>query len=409
MGTAPIDILFSMRSSWIQIGALWGALLTQPGCDDGADPEKGTVDATGQAELMDAGEAQVDAGGGEDANTDDDGGLIPEADAALQTDAAVEADAEAEADAARPEPRVVFVAAGWGGRRITSCDGGRTWIQDTQAAPEAEDDWHRSYTPKGLVFAGGRFLFLTGWGADSQIQHSSDGLSWSTAQLDTSYAAVGWSGDRFVAVSTWVIAESEDAERWIRLEDPPLPEYSRAGLIQESVQAVGADGSAQFKRPEDPAWRTMAACEGMRHGHIGFEGGFAASPDRLISVGHDGDTCAVDLTSGEALGIGQIGTPVPGPPVWFNDAFHVATGDQLHRSADGLNWTATPLPEGVRFELLARAPSGSPLVGVAQSGDQFYFSEEGQTWQQAQAPEGNGLLYVVAGEVQDFTNCPSED
>lgn len=337
------------------------------------------------------------------------------------TDASTSRDAAAERDAGDhdggtlvgrdggppPEGTVAaFVAVGWGGRRLSSCDGGRTWGADQQDASEGDDDWHRSFTPKGLAYGGGHFVFLTGWGTDSSVHVTTDGATWTSRALDTSYGAVGWSDGRFVLVGNRRLAASADGSRFEPLTQEAAS-FDRAGGAFDGVWAAGADGSVEVSLG-GVAWQRVASCSGTRHGHIGFEGGFAAGGGVLLSVGHDGNTCAVDVATREDLGAGSVGRPTPGPPTHAEGAFVLATGGRLHRSVDGVSWTEQNLPAGVAFELVARASDGT-WVGVSQDGDRFFFSDDGTNWQRGTGPSGNGLLYVMAGRVAVSERCPERD
>ncbi len=294
-----------------------------------------------------------------------------------------------------PQGVEAFVAVGWGGRRLTSCDGGATWIGDVQEAPESEDDWHRPYSPKHLAFGDGRFVFLTGWGNDSTAHVSVDGVSWTSTPLSTTYGGVGHDGSRFLLVGNRELAESTDqGATWVALPDPESS-YDRAAAAFPGVMVAGADGNVETLRDGAAAWQPLASCVGERHGHLGFQGGFASGGGILLSVGHEGDTCAMDIATGNDLGAGSLGAPVQFRPSYFDGAFHVATGDQLHRSSDGVTWTATPI-QGAELHQIVKGPGGH-YVALESGSNLLFHSADGSSWTQAQAPDGNGLLYLAAG------------
>ncbi len=343
-----------------------------------------------------------DGGEGSDAGPppvlDDAGSPGPDAGPPAVVDDAGPSDAGALPDAGPPPGVGAFVAIGWGGRRITSCDQGRTWVGDRQDADEADDDWHRPYTPKGLAFGGGVFVALTGWGNPSSVHVSADGVTWTSQVLDTTYGAVGWSDGRFVLVGNRRISASDDlGVTWAEQTDAPASTYDRAAGAFDGVWAAGSDAMVQTRRPGG-AWEPLPSCVGARHGHIGFQGGFAAGGDVLLSVGHDGDTCALAIGSGADLGASTIGNGPSRGPAYFDGAFHVVAGGAVHRSTDGVTWSAAPLPSGVRFDLLAESDEGTQ-VGVSADGDAFYYRDPGGDWTPATAPTGNGLHYLVFGRV----------
>jgi hypothetical protein len=301
----------------------------------------------------------------------------------------------------------MFVAVGWGGRRVMSCDLGRTWIADQQIAPEADDNWHRSYTPKGLTFGGGKFIFLTGWGTDSMAHVSTNGIDWTSQQLDTAYGGIGYDQGRFVLVGNRHLSASEDgAATWKVLSDVPTPTADRETAAFDKVWAAGADGSAAFRLAGSDKWVSMPNCTGSRHTSIGITGGFAAGLGVLVSVGDQGNTCAVDLASGAGRGAGTIGTKISGRVAFLGNAFWLANGNAIYTSTNGVAWSQRALPQGVRFDLVARSNSGT-YVGVSADGDRFYYSDDGENWKAGSGPSGNGLLRVVFGYGAPSSKCPA--
>jgi hypothetical protein len=345
--------------------------------------------------------------------------LEPEADGGRARDARVASsedggsspsDARVDRDAPPPIPEdgvPMFVAVGWGGRRVMSCDGGRSWIADQQVADESEDDWHRSYTPKSLAYGDGTFVFLTGWGADSVAWVSANGIDWTEQALDTTYGGVGFDRDRFVLVGNRHLAESRDGGgSWPVLEEVEASTYDRDAAAFTGIWAAGADGAVETRRPGGE-WTQLASCTGARHGSIGVTGGFEVGLGRLVSFGDDGDTCAIDIATGADLGAGAIGSRLSGRAAFVGDAFWVVTDGSIHSSHDGLAWSSRDLPDGVDFDLVARSGTGT-YVGISGSGDRFYYSDDGLEWNEADGPSGNGLLRVVAGYGSPSADCPTE-
>lgn len=307
-----------------------------------------------------------------------------------------------------PEGRVsVFVAAGAGGRRIISCDSGRTWIGDFQIADESEDDLHRPYTPKGIAYGDGTFVIMTGWGGNSSVLFSQDGVDWTTVPLENAYAGVGYDGRRFVALGNYVVGESVNRGQTWNLIDRPFLEFTREVTATDGVWAAGSDGEVLLLRERDTDWHPLESCTGVRHESIGQDGGFAMGMGLLLSVGTAGDTCVYDVENDRDLGAGTIGDVgyLVGRPTFVGDAFMLANDGHLYRSDDGLHWTTRDLPSGVDFTLLAREPSGT-YVGVSADGDRFYYSDDGESWTRATAPEGNGLSRIIVGWGAASAQCP---
>lgn len=369
-----------------------GELTPVPEADGGATSDDAGADA---GSGTDAGSTAQDAG----SNAQDAGSTVQDAGVpdAGQPDAGAPVDAGAVFHA--------VVGVGWGGRRVRSCDDGATWGADVQVAPEADDDWHRAYTPKFLAFGAGKFVFLTGWGTASTAWVSTNGGStWTSNVLSTTYGGVGLSDGRFVLVGNRNIADADaSASGWAVDMSAPESMYDRAAAAFDGIWAAGADGNVQVRRSGQAAWQAVTQCTGTRHTSIGFNGGFVAGNGRLLSIGDDGDVCVVDAQTGTHLGNATLGSAAGMRAFFDGTHFLEATGDRLLRSTDGLTWTAQTLPTGVRFDHVVRSTTRR-LIGVSSNGDRAWFSDDdGATWMSATFPSGNGLLYVSAGDV---AACP---
>lgn len=360
--------------------------------DAGVDPDAGVTDAG----PLDAG--RVDAGP-LDAGPLDAGPL----DAGASDAGAPDSGTMLVRDAGRAFH--VVVAAGWGGRRVRSCDDGLTWGANVQEADQAQDDWHRSYTPKALTFGAGKFVFLSGWGTASTAWVSSDATTWTPNALSTPYGGLGFSDGRFVLVGNRNIGgASAAATGWAVQSMSAAAMYDRAAAAFDGIWAAGSDGNVQVRRTGQAMWQAVTACVGTRHTSIGFTGGFAAGNGALLSVGDDGNVCVVDAQTGLHRGNASLGVAARGPVVFDGTRFLAATGARLVRSTDGLTWTTQMLPTGVRFELVSRSRTGR-LIGVASNGMGAWFSDDdGASWTRAaNFPAGNGLLYLASGEL---STCP---
>lgn len=296
----------------------------------------------------------------------------------------------------------LFLAIGWGGRHIVSCDMGRTWIDDTFES--TEDDWHQPYTPKSLAYHEGVFARMTGWGTTATVHTSRDGLEWTSIGLGEHAATIGYD-ERWVALNPGKILVSDNGASWTELEGAAGSGLNRDGAVYPGIWITGADGSVRFNRGE--GWVDLLSCAGTRHTSIGVTGGFAASPDRVVSFGDGGTTCVVDRNTGEDLGAGTIGAGARGVGAYVNGEFWLANGDQLYRSPDGLSWTSEALPGGVAFEHVADSGEGT-IAAVSRNGDSFYYSDDnGASWQAADAPAGNDIYRVIFGYAQPSAQCPA--
>ena len=296
----------------------------------------------------------------------------------------------------------MFVAVGRGGRRITSCDAGRTWIADQMVAPESQDNEHQPYTPKGMAYGNGTFIFLSGWGNPSTTWASTNGVNWSQKKHETGYGGIGFDKGAFILVGDNSLQSIDKGATWTGTNAPEAP-HGRENAAFDGIWASGSDGQVSTRRGAGN-WVSLSGCTGPRHGGIGTDGGYAAGLGFMVSVGEDGSTCGINIATGVALNSGRIAATIRGKPSFVGDAVMVASGDKLHSTTDGVNWTSRSLPTDVRFDLVARSASGT-YAGASSSGDSFYFSDDGQRWTKAKAPAGNGLSYLLAGAGSPSAQC----
>lgn len=299
----------------------------------------------------------------------------------------------------------MFVAVGRGGRRVTSCDRGRTWIADQMVAPESQDNEHQPYTPKGMTYGDGTFIFLTGWGTASTTWTSSNGVTWTQKKHDTGFGGIGFDKGTFVAIGGNYVALSVDkGVTWTRSSAPKSP-LNRENAAFDGIWAGGSDGQVVTMRTGGTSWVPLSGCRGRRHGGIGMDGGYAAGLGFMVSVGDDGDTCGINIATGAPLAAGKISAVIRGKPSFVGDAIWIASGDKLHTTTDGVGWVSRTLPTGVRFDLVARSASGT-FAAASGSGDSFYFSDDGERWTKATGPSGNGLNFLLAGAGSPSPQCP---
>jgi len=298
----------------------------------------------------------------------------------------------------------LFVAVGWGGRRVASCDGGRSWPFDVQVADEGEDDWHQAYTPKGLSAGAGSVIFLTGWGTDSQLHVTRNGADWETIETGSAYGGIGFDGESHVLLGNRDVAASPDGGQTWSPVDVETPQSDRETAVFDGVWAAAADGHVQVRT--DTEWSTMSSCAESNHQPgIGHAGGFATGNDVLLSIAESGHICRYDLAENQELSPSDLGAALEGKPLFVDNQFVVATGDALRFSHNGASWESAPLAEGVRFDHIARSEERL-WVGVAGNGDDFFYSEDGENWFEAEASSGNGITRLTVGRIAPTLECP---
>ena len=288
----------------------------------------------------------------------------------------------------------MFVAVGRGGRRIMSCDKGRTWVANQFVS--TEDGEHSTFTPKGLAYANGTFVFLSGWGNPSTTWISRNGVDWLEQKHQNGFAGIGVDDGQFVLVGTDHQESSKDnGSTWTKLTTATI-DLGRESAAFDGIWAAGADGEVRVLRKGTASWMSLAGCVGGRHGGIGADGGFTAGLGIMLSVGYEGDVCGINIAAGKPIAASKLNAEVRGKPAFVGDGFMIATGDKLFASTNGTNWTARSLPTNVRIDLVARDGLGT-YIGLSLDGKSFFYSDNGMAWTKASAPAGNEMVSVRAG------------
>lgn len=359
--------------------------------EEGAAGSGGRLETDGRAQG-----GQPTASGGTSGGVSTDGGVEETADAKTPDPGGSggSGDAMPAETPVLPGKLPMFVAVGRGGRRIMSCDGGRTWVANQFVS--TQDGEHSTFTPKGLAYGDGTFVFLSGWGNPSTTWVTNDGVTWLEQKHQAGFAGIGFDEGQFVLVGGNYHEGSKDNGRtWTRLSPPRAP-LGREAAAFPGAWAAGSDGQAQVLRRGSASWSGIPGCSGSRHGGIGADGGFAASPSVLISVGSNGDVCGINLSTGAAIGASRLNASVAGKPNYGAGNFMVATGDSIRFSKDGVNWQSRALPRDIRIDLIDCHGNGV-CAGISTDGKSFHYSDDGITWKRASAPQGNGMVALKAG------------
>lgn len=305
----------------------------------------------------------------------------------------------------------MFVAAGHGGRTITSCDDGRTWTANH--ALESGNNDHSPYTHKGLAYGQGTFMEIMGWGAGVSLKVSDDGVTWRReTNLNTNgfYGGIAHGGGVFAMLRQGVTQMSNNAGvSWTRATTQPRGDFREGGGggdAQRGVFAGGGSGQAPWMSWDSGrTWRAASGCGAMDFGGIGQVGGMAYGNGVLLIVAENGKTCRIN-NNGDTTETGSLGASINGKLFWVGDRFWVMTGNKAHRSADGKTWETLSLqPTTVAIHSIARSDAGT-YVGIDRSGSRFYRSSDGVAWQAATGTSGNQLLRVVFGYGKASAACP---
>ncbi len=305
----------------------------------------------------------------------------------------------ASAAIASADPAGLFVAVGYGGRRLSSLDG-QTWTSDQRWSDIVADDDNVLFN---IAYGLNRFLAVGGGAKIGHILSTTDGQTWTELPQ--------WKG----RVATIVFAEG-GVHRFIAGHDAELL-WSDDGVTFHSGKKLPYEGSVHarmsacgdteagymtailgdvdlWSEKKRVSWRASTtdgetwAAEALNtpevHGLAYGAGRFiVVGPHGLIETSHDGQSWSrVPVTTEENFS----------SVVWTNGEF-IARGDKRWTSPDGLAWEADSqkLPGDLVF---ARDAIGG--VSVSWGGNLF-FSADLLAWKKAAIAAGPSLTAAAWG------------
>lgn len=280
----------------------------------------------------------------------------------------------------------IFVAVGYGGRRMSSRDGVK-WENVQQWAEKGGDD---SNNLMSLTFGNGRFVAVGGGGfaKDGQAGHilvSTDGMQWREVRKEAFRVnPVVFGGGRFVAGGperqllwsgdgeTWEHGAQVAAEgfpgwaMWFRhgaYGNGTFVFMGEGGAKKDFYWCIAsADGSKADFRRDLPQLRALAFGAGL----------FVAVGDGVIVTSRDGRAWTKQERPGEKFDW----------LLWTGTGFLCGAGRQTLASKDGLAWTPSPLkPQGKPLWT-----DGTRFITSSWPG-KMSFSPDGKTWVSAGQPE----------------------
>lgn len=304
-----------------------------------------------------------------------------------------------------PPPRglvPMFVAAGQGGRTVTSCTDGRTWIANDILNSSSDD--HSPYAGKGLAAGGGMFMALLGWGSPSSVKVSRDGVNWRRINLGLQAGGIGFVNDGFVVpFEGGSLRSSDGGATWADGRGP----RHRCRIAEGMGAAMGSGGDDDTKPyatfDGGSTWLVMQGCPNMGFGGIGQTGGFAAGPQSLVAASKTGSICVVRAGSSAAI-VRNTGEEL-GKPLYANGRFWIPGGDGMWVSDDGVAFERRATsPSRLGLVALAYNPHTQTFVGVTRS--TFHRSKDGLNWQAVAGSSGPDLQRVVFGLAAPSKDCP---
>lgn len=291
----------------------------------------------------------------------------------------------------------MFVAVGYGGRRITSRDG-ITWENDQRWSDEAKDNDDVLFN---VAFGAGRFIAVGGGAKVGHILSTRDGREWrSIGEVRGRVATIAFGRDRFVAGHDAELLYSTDGERFAPGEKLPWKGSAHArrsacgdteagfrfviigdiDLYAEKTRVHWRGATGDGTRWEHSALDTPAARDvAYGSGHFVVVG-----PGGLIESSHDGQTW-VRYETDPAEDFSRV--------VWTGTRFVVSGGKSAWTSPDGLAWTK----ESWRIPCsLAWAREGFLGLGFSWGGN-VHSSSDLRMWEKLSVPAGPSLNAVTFG------------
>lgn len=292
----------------------------------------------------------------------------------------------------------LFVAVGYGGRRMVSTDG-LNWEITAEWAQPGGDDGNNLMS---AVYAEKKFVVTGGGGGgnngDGHILVSADGRAWREVySAKNRINPVVFGNGRFVVGAPGrKLLWSDDAETWTegpQIDDKLCTHFRGGAFGNDRFVFIGNHGGG-----EGPHWAAVSpegkSISGVRtdlpgHGAIVFGAGRF-----LMLTSHSN---ADLLSSVDGLDWKPVTMSDDAKLSWLvrtDDAFLVGAGKTVYRSTDGVAWTKTDLtpPRGN-----VKWTDGTRFIASAWPG-KMSFSPDGKTWTDSPPLTPNGINRVVRGE-----------
>ncbi|MDR3402288.1 MAG: hypothetical protein P4L99_07295 [Chthoniobacter sp.] len=293
----------------------------------------------------------------------------------------------------------LFVAVGYGGRRITSRDG-VVWENDQRWSDEAKDNDDVLFN---VAFGAGRFIAVGGGAQTGHILATTDGREWKSLQdVKGRVATVAFGQGRFVAGHDAELMYSTTGERF---EYGPRLDWK--GSVHARRSACG-DTEAGFRfviigdvdlwaEKKRVSWRGVTG-DGTRWEQTTLDAPAArdiaygaghfvvVGPGGLVESSHDGQAWERHETD-PAEDLSHV--------VWTGARFLVSGGKANWSSPDALTWTK--LPRGIPCSI-AWAREGFLGLGFSWGGN-IHLSRDFVEWKKVTGPSGPSLNAVAFGQL----------
>lgn len=287
----------------------------------------------------------------------------------------------------------VWVAVGYGGRRMISQDG-QTWNITAEWAQPGGDD---SNNLMGLVYAQGKFVAVGGGGGGKtgggHVLISKDGQDWrETWKAPGRINPIVYGEDRFlVGGPRRQLYISEDGETWTagaQLEDRRCTHFRHGAFGNGLFVITGNHGG------NSEAWICVSK-DGQSISQVTFDipsiRDMEFANGKFIIVGED-----VRLVSENGVDWRPTQLPEGERLTWVihtGEHFLCGGGNTVFASLDGVEWSVDPR----RFRGHPKWTDGNRIISTSWPGKMYFSPDSGETWQTANELTANGINRVVKG------------
>ncbi len=294
----------------------------------------------------------------------------------------------------------IWVAVGYGGRRMISTDGLKWEITAEWSQPGGDD----GNNLMSAVFAQDKFVVVGGGGGGNSgaghILTSVDGRTWSEVhQARSRINPIVFGKDRFVVgAPSRKLLWSADAEKWHegpQIDDKLCTHFRGGAYGNDRFVFVGNHGGG-----DGPHWAAVSpdgeTIGGVRtdlpgHGTIVF------GANRFLMLTSHSQAELISSTDGLQWGRVNVGAEVKlNWLVWSGEAFLAGSSQGVYQSTDGVAWSTTncAAPRGS-----VKWSDGTRFIGSSWPG-KMTFSADGNSWLDSPPLSANGINRVVRGQVK---------
>lgn len=283
------------------------------------------------------------------------------------------------------------LAVGYGGRRMITSDGGKTWTHDTSWVEKGGDD---NNLLRGVCYGAGKFVAVGG-SKIAPVVVSKNGRDWKEQKLEG-----GWIGD--VAFGNgWFVAvggggsylRSKDGLEWEPRErnkenKPGYPRHYRKIAFGNGVFVAVGDKGRRTLTSDGITWTNdQPINDKQKRQNIIFANG------RFVIIGSSG--YLTTSTDGKNWTKTDSNTDEDLRSIlWDGNNFIISAKSELLISPDGQNWKSIPAQKGLPSTIYYD-PSAKTYFGFSWR-SRFWTSSDGLNWIRNEDSGKNAITGIVS-------------